>query len=174
MLLVSWMSVNDVQPAARQSQIGNIGKTGIRKEWIIYFFINEQLVKMINRLLGLTLIAIVAGQTMLLAQSKPFVPADFTIPEILETSAFKARMLTVNHVVKDYDAVMTSIDHLKGVFGPKSKWPSTNLTFEQDLIDLGWHQKEFQTRRSFAYTIVKPDESQVAGCLYINPTSKAG
>lgn len=31
-------------------------------------------------------------------------------------------MLTVNDVVKDYDAVMTSVDHLKTVW-PGSKWP---------------------------------------------------
>jgi hypothetical protein len=45
---------------------------------------------------------------------------------------------------------------------------------EQDLIDLGWHQKEFQMRKSFAYTVVNPSESQVLGCVYINPTRKRG
>src|SRR5262249_61292246 len=100
----------------------------------------------------------------------PFVPADFIVPQRLETSEFRLRMLTVNDVVKDYDAVMTSIEHLRTIW-PKSGWPD-GLTFEQDLIDLGWHQKEFQTRRSFAYTVVKPDESLVTGCVYINPTRK--
>jgi hypothetical protein len=83
-------------------------------------------------------------------------------------------MLTVNDVVKDYDAVMTSLDHLRGVFGPDSTWPSEDLSFEQDLIDLGWHQKEFQRRSSFTYTVVSPDEKEVLGCLYIYPTKKAG
>lgn len=102
--------------------------------------------------------------------SKPFVPSDFKVPEKLETSRFRLRMLTVNDVVKDYDAVMTSIDHLQGVFGERSKWPTTELTFEQDLIDLGWHQKEFQTRSSFAYTVMNLDESQCLGCMYIFPS----
>ncbi len=31
-----------------------------------------------------------------------------------------------------------------------------------------------QIRRSFAYTVVTPSESQVTGCVYINPTSKRG
>ena len=128
---------------------------------------------MINKLLTLTFIIIFGLPFTLLSQPKPFVPAEFKIPDTLETSHFRARMLTINDVVKDYDAVMTSIDHLQGVFGPKSKWPSKDLTFEQDLIDLGWHQKEFQTRRSFAYTVVSLDESQVIGCLYINPTTKS-
>jgi hypothetical protein len=106
------------------------------------------------------------------AQNNSFVPNEFKVPDKLENEYLRIRMLSVNDVVKDYDAVMTSIDHLQGVFGPKSKWPSTDLTFEQDLIDLGWHQKEFQMRSSFAYTVVKLDESEVIGCIYIFPTDK--
>jgi hypothetical protein len=107
------------------------------------------------------------------AQSaSPFVPSDFEVPVTLETKEFRLRMLTVNDVVKDYDAVMTSVEHLKTVW-PTGSWPE-GLTFEQDLIDLGWHQKEFQRRRSFAYTVVTPSESQVTGCVYINPTPKRG
>jgi hypothetical protein len=102
----------------------------------------------------------------------PFVPAEFTVPERLETPEFRLRMLTVHDVVKDYDAVMSSVDHLAEVW-PGSGWPE-GLTLEQNLIDLGWHQKEFQRRRSFAYTVVHPSESQVLGCVYINPTRKLG
>lgn len=101
-----------------------------------------------------------------------FVPADFKVPDKLETAEFRLRMLTVNDVVKDYDAVMSSVAHCKTVW-PGSKWPD-GLTLEQNLIDLGWHQKEFQTRRSFAYTVVTPDESRVLGCVYILPTRKQG
>lgn len=79
-------------------------------------------------------------------------------------------MLTVNDVVKDYDAVMSSTDHLQGVFGERSNWPSPDLTLEQDLIDLGWHQKEFQKRSSFAYTVMSLDETQCLGCMYIFPS----
>jgi hypothetical protein len=111
--------------------------------------------------------------TAALAQSaNPFVPPEFEIPAKLETKEFRLRMLTVNDVVKDYDAVMTSVAHLKTIW-PGGSWPE-GLTFEQDLIDLGWHQKEFQMRRSFAYTVVTPSESQVIGCVYINPTAKRG
>src|SRR5262249_54544504 len=56
---------------------------------------------------------------------------------------------------------------------PGDTWPE-DLTLEQDLVDLGWHQREFQMRRSFAYTVVTPSESQVIGCVYINPTQKRG
>lgn len=103
-------------------------------------------------------------------KNHPFLPLDFKIPELLENEHFLIRMLTVNDVDKDYEAVMTSIDHLEGVFGTGSSWPSADLTFEQDLIDLGWHQKEFQRRSSFAYTVMAPDESQCLGCVYIYPS----
>jgi len=107
-----------------------------------------------------------------MAQTKPFIPTNFKVPDKLENQHFRLRMLNVNDVVKDYDAVMTSIDHLQGVFGPRSKWPRKELTLEQDLIDLGWHQKEFQRRSSFAYTVMNKEESICLGCVYINPSSK--
>jgi len=109
-----------------------------------------------------------------MAQTKPFVPVDFKVPDKFENQHFRLRMLTVNDVVKDYDAVMTSIDHLREFDGPGTKWPSKDLTLEQDLIDLGWHQKEFQKRRSFTFTVVSLDEAEVLGCLYIFPTEKIG
>ena len=103
---------------------------------------------------------------------KRFVPIDFPVPDSLEGEGFRLRMLTVNDVVKDYDAVMSSVDHVSEIW-PNGKWP-IGLTLEQNLIDLGWHQKEFQIRRSFTYTVVSPDESSVLGCVYIEPTSKNG
>ena len=95
---------------------------------------------------------------------------DFQVPELFENERVRLRMLTVNDVEKDYDAVMTSIAHLQGVFGPETNWPSDELTLEQDLVDLGWHQKEFQKRSSFAYTVMSPDESECTGCVYIYPS----
>ena len=103
--------------------------------------------------------------------NKPFVPPKFQVPQTLETAEFRLRMLTVHDVVKDFDAVMTSVEHCKTIWG--GKWPD-GLTLEQNLIDLGWHQKEFQTRRSFAYTVVHPSDSRVLGCAYILPTQKQG
>lgn len=103
-----------------------------------------------------------------------FVPSDFDVPERLEGSQFRIRMLTVNDVVKDYDAVMSSLDHLQEMFLENWGWPTSDLTLEQDLIDLGWHQKEFQMRSSFTYTVVAPDESRVVGCIYIFPFENGG
>lgn len=104
----------------------------------------------------------------ILAQFNPLVPVDFIVPDTLECENFRLRMLTVNDVVKDYDAVMSSSVDLQTMFPTWGGWPK-GLTLEQDLIDLGWHQREFQTRSSFTYTVVSLDEKQVIGCVYILP-----
>lgn len=109
--------------------------------------------------------------TSTLGQDSPWIPDEFNVPTVFENDHFRLRTLTVNDVVKDYDAVMSSLDHLQGVFGPNSTWPQADLSLEQDLIDLGWHQKEFQKRSSFAYTVVSLDEERVLGCVYIYPTT---
>ena len=126
---------------------------------------------MIGRALGLVLTCMIVTPPAFAQSATPFVPADFTVPVKLETADFRLRMLSVNDVVKDYDAVISSTAHLKEIF--QGSWPD-GLTLEGNLVDLGWHQKEFQDRRSFAYTVVSPDESRVLGCVYINPTRKRG
>ena len=104
---------------------------------------------------------------------KRLVPPDFVVPIRLETPDFVLRPLLITDVVKDYDAVMTSAAELRNIFARQTRWPE-GLTFEDDLIDLGWHHKEFKVRRSFAYTVMAPDESICLGCVYINPTEVAG
>jgi hypothetical protein len=100
---------------------------------------------------------------------KPFVPIDFKIPEKLETKLFKLRKLTVNDAEKDFDAIISSIGHLKNVFGPGSEWPPENLTVEQNRAYLLQHQKESEERIGFAYTVMNSNESRCLGCVYIYP-----
>lgn len=75
-----------------------------------------------------------------------FLPEGFEVPELLETVSFRIRTLTIHDVVKDYKAVMTNRKHLWELFGDAWGWPPEDLPLEQELIDLGWHQKEFQLR----------------------------
>ena len=98
------------------------------------------------------------------------VPIDFKIPEILKTDKFILKPLTVEFLELDYDAVNFSIHHLKGIFG--NDWPPSNITKEQDLEDLKWHQGEFEKRSSFAYTVLNLDETECLGCVYIYPSKK--
>ncbi|MDJ0909387.1 MAG: hypothetical protein QNI99_09335 [Woeseiaceae bacterium] len=124
-------------------------------------------------LCALVLAAVSAAAPAAHAQSGyPFVDSEFDVPPQLETDEFRLRTLTVNDVVKDFEAVMSSAEQLRSIW-PGSEWPD-GLTLEQNLIDLGWHQKDFQLRRSFTYTVVTLDETRVIGCVYIYPTRKRG
>ena len=103
-----------------------------------------------------------------------FLPPDFVVPVAVETDGFRMRMLTIHDLVKDYDAVMSSREHLWRRFGGVWGWPKPEMTLEQNLIDLGWHQKEFQRHSSFAYTAVTLDETRTLGCAYIDPPTAGG
>lgn len=96
----------------------------------------------------------------------PFVPDNFAVPPCFETNHFRLRMLSVKDVAKDYEAVIESRDLLHSM---GSTWPREDFTIEENLADLERHQQEFIERKAFAYTVVSLDESQVLGCVYINP-----
>jgi RimJ/RimL family protein N-acetyltransferase len=91
------------------------------------------------------------------------VPDDFTVLEGLEHERFKLRMLSVTDVAKDFAAINQRVRP----DGTPDPWSET--TFLENLADLGWHEVEFKIRRSFAYTVVRPDESEVIGCVYLYP-----
>jgi mono/diheme cytochrome c family protein len=78
-----------------------------------------------------------------------FLPDEHPIPPGFEGRGFKVRPITIHDVVKDYDAVMTSANRLRERF-PLWGWPPEDgMSLEDDLVDLAWHQKEAQLRRSF-------------------------
>jgi RimJ/RimL family protein N-acetyltransferase len=78
-------------------------------------------------------------------------------------------MLSVDDVEKDYEAVIESRELLHAQFG--GPWPREGFTRQENLADLERHQREFEQREAFAYTVVSLDESRVLGCIYINPSS---
>jgi hypothetical protein len=100
-----------------------------------------------------------------------FVPDDFEIPASLETDRFRLRMLSVDDLEKDYEAVIESRELLHTMFG--GPWPRLGFTLEESLIDLKRHQHEFLSRKAFAYTVVSLDETKILGCVYINPPETA-
>ncbi len=100
-----------------------------------------------------------------------FVPDDFKIPVSLETDRFRLRMLSVDDVEKDYEAVVESQELLHTMFG--GPWPRPGFTLEENLADLERHQQEFLTRNAFTYTLVSLDETRILGCVYIDPPETA-
>ena len=103
-----------------------------------------------------------------------FLPPDFEVPELLEHDRFRLRPITVDDLAKDYDAVMSSQQHLWRQFGAAWGWPPADLTLEQDRKDLAWHQEEFRRRSSFDYAVMSRDEARLLGCVYVDPAETAG
>ena len=99
--------------------------------------------------------------------TKRFVPEAFEIPALLETDRFRLRMLSVDDVERDYEAVIESRELLHTMFG--GPWPRPGFTLEENFADLERHQQEFLNRKAFAYTVVSLDETRVLGCVYIDP-----
>ncbi|MFI6518585.1 GNAT family N-acetyltransferase [Spirillospora sp. NPDC050679] len=100
----------------------------------------------------------------------PFLPEDFVVPTLVAGPRFRIRPITVHDVVKDYGAVMGSLERLRGRFGPEWGWPDKEFTFEQALIDVAWLQKEGQLRRSFSYVVTSPDEERQFGRIHVAPS----
>ncbi len=103
-----------------------------------------------------------------------FLPAEYQPPSIVKADSFILRPITIHDVVKDYDAVMSSREHLWKRFGESWGWPPADMSLEQDLIDLAWHQKEAQIRSSFNYAVMSIDQSQLLGCIYVDPPTLTG
>lgn len=104
----------------------------------------------------------------------PFLPDGFEVPATAGSGRFRLRMLTIHDAFRDYEAVMESREHLWARFGPGWGWPRADHGLEQNIVDLGWHQKEFQRRSSFAYTVVDPEDTRTLGCAYIDPPAAPG
>jgi len=97
-----------------------------------------------------------------------FVPDTFKVPVDLIQESFVLKPLKAVHAEMDYQAVMSSIDHLTGVIG-RGDWPG-DLTLEEDRYALAGHEWEFKKRIGFVYTVMNKPETDVIGCVYIYPS----
>ncbi len=99
----------------------------------------------------------------------PFVPPDFEPPDRLSNDAFVLEPLGPQHNERDYDAWMSSIDHVRSTPGfPDGSWPH-EMTLEENRGDLERHQRDFVERKGFTYTVLDRADGDVIGCLYIYP-----
>jgi len=111
-----------------------------------------------------------------MADDRPraFVPDDFAVPRELVTEQFRLEPLGPQHNEGDYEAWMSSIDHIRATPGfERWRWPDPDMTAEQNLGDLQQHAKDFAERSGFTYTVLDPGSGRVIGCVYIYPTKGA-
>ena len=92
----------------------------------------------------------------------PLVPKEFVVPQELKTDKFILRLITIDDADLDYETVKNSVD-THGQPNPSA------VDKKQDLIDLGYHQKEWQKRASFTYIVTNLTGDKSLGCVYIYP-----
>lgn len=123
----------------------------------------------------------------------PIVPWSFDLPERVETDSFVLRLLTLDHFHLDFEAYMSSVEHLQRTFNldgvpfgvdaegkpvqlevDYERWPA-NSDVEFGLIGAAWCHFEWKYfRSSFTYGIAEPDERRHLGCAYVFPCYKEG
>jgi hypothetical protein len=92
---------------------------------------------------------------------------DRRIPPLHRLGAITLRALGVADLERDFSAVMESAAEIKASH-PGSSWPD-GLTRDRNLIDLAWHQREFEAKRSFAW-VMEDEAGAYLGCLYVYPS----
>lgn len=100
------------------------------------------------------------------ATAQQFVTAEFQVPPPT-TARLVVTPLVVGDIWLDFPTCARNAAHIRATVG--GDWPADDLSWEDDLIDLAFHQREHELGRSFAYKIVTPDELDMIGCLYIYP-----
>lgn len=125
---------------------------------------------------GLVLtIATLAARPVMAAEGKPpLVPAGFAVPTLVEASGFKLVPLGPSLVKIDFDAYMSSIEHLQKTFTRNTAWPHPGITDAEAMVDMETEQARFAQRKSFAYAVLTPDGTRERGCVYVQPSPVAG
>jgi hypothetical protein len=95
-----------------------------------------------------------------------FVAPDL-VPDAPTTDRLAMRPLTAADTWIDFPTCVRNAEHIRATRG--GDWPGEGLTWEEDLIDLAFHQREFQLGRSFAYMVTTPDGLEMLGCVYVYP-----
>jgi RimJ/RimL family protein N-acetyltransferase len=99
-----------------------------------------------------------------------WLPDDFVHPTRVDlVTGHHLRTIRGDDVSIDYPAVMKSQVRLWSMFGARWKWPPPTMTVEHDRDDLDRHEREIEAHESFNYCILDDEETELFGCVYIDP-----
>lgn len=84
------------------------------------------------------------------------------------------RPIRESDVEIDYPAVMAAREKLWAKYGAAWGWPPADMTYEQDREDLKHHEDEIAAQITFNYALLNDDESELLGCVYVDPPADAG
>ncbi len=104
-----------------------------------------------------------------------WLPDDFEHPIVVPLlTGHHLRPIRADDVDLDMPAVMGSQERLWSIYGEAWGWPPATMTAEQDREDLARHEDEIERHESFNYALFDADETELIGCVYIDPPEKAG
>lgn len=104
-----------------------------------------------------------------------WLPDDFVHPTAVTLQVgFHLRPIRASDVELDMLAVMGSQERLWSLFGEAWGWPPSSMTAEQDGEDLARHESEAGRHESFNYALFDAAESELVGCVYVDPPEKSG
>jgi hypothetical protein len=104
------------------------------------------------------------------AQGVAWLAPDFVHPARVELSTgHHLRPIRAADVDIDYPAVMGSRESLWAKYGQPWGWPPATMTYEQDRDDLARHEREIAAHDTFNYAVLNSDETELLGCVYIDP-----
>lgn len=95
------------------------------------------------------------------------IPSTFDVPELKQFDSFQLRAIRAADAESDYEAVMESKIRLRNMFG--GDWPRDDFSLAENRTDLDEHERAFEQRESFTYSIVSTDGRRVLGCVYLVP-----
>jgi hypothetical protein len=104
-----------------------------------------------------------------------WLPADWQHPlRVSLATGHHLRPIRATDVDLDMQAVMGSRERLWSIYGEPWGWPPATMTAEQDREDLAHHEAEMERRESYNYALFDAGETELLGCVYIEPPQKAG
>ena len=104
-----------------------------------------------------------------------WLPDDFTHPIRVELPTGEhLRPVRADDVDLDLPAVLGSQPRLWSIYGAAWGWPPATMTYEQDREDLAHHEAEIAAHDSFNYALFDADETELLGCVYLDPPQKVG
>jgi hypothetical protein len=99
-----------------------------------------------------------------------WLPEGFVHPERVElATGHHLRPIREDDVEIDYPAVMGSRERLWEKYGEPWGWPPATMTYEADKRDLLHHEQEIAAHETFNYAILDEHETELLGCVYIDP-----
>ena len=104
-----------------------------------------------------------------------WLPGDFVHPLRLDLpTGHHLRPIRESDVDLDLPAVLGSRERLWAVYGEPWGWPPAGMTREQDREDLAHHEAEIAAHLSFNYALFDEAETQLLGCVYLDPPVQPG